>query len=139
MIRRPPRSTRTDTLFPYTTLFRSLLFVTQLRDELDLDASTVQVAVEIEQVCLQQRFDAAHRGTGAEARHRRPWTVAHAVHPGRVDARQRRPFFVEAQVRRGIAQRAPQLAAAHHAYADRIRRTRSEEHTSELQSLMRNT
>src|SRR3546814_7930132 len=32
MIRRPPRSTRTDTLFPYTTLFRSL--VQQLdRDE----------------------------------------------------------------------------------------------------------
>src|SRR3546814_543679 len=30
MLRRPPRSTRTDTLFPYTTLFRSLvaLFVT---------------------------------------------------------------------------------------------------------------
>src|SRR3546814_21118802 len=28
MIRRPPRSTRTDTLFPYTTLFRS----TQSRD-----------------------------------------------------------------------------------------------------------
>src|SRR3546814_6461119 len=26
MIRRPPRSTRTDTLFPYTTLFRSLAF-----------------------------------------------------------------------------------------------------------------
>src|SRR3546814_11830153 len=26
MIRRPPRSTRTDTLFPYTTLFRSKLF-----------------------------------------------------------------------------------------------------------------
>src|SRR3546814_7531498 len=25
MIRRPPRSTRTDTLFPYTTLFRSTL------------------------------------------------------------------------------------------------------------------
>src|SRR3546814_13179780 len=25
MTRRPPRSTRTDTLFPYTTLFRSLL------------------------------------------------------------------------------------------------------------------
>src|SRR3546814_14661875 len=28
MIRRPPRSTRTDTLFPYTTLFRSPLFLT---------------------------------------------------------------------------------------------------------------
>src|SRR3546814_8795562 len=27
MIRRTPRSTRTDTLFPYTTLFRSLFFV----------------------------------------------------------------------------------------------------------------
>src|SRR3546814_1933444 len=26
MIPRPPRSTRTDTLFPYTTLFRSILF-----------------------------------------------------------------------------------------------------------------
>src|SRR3546814_15197069 len=28
MIRRPPRSTRTDTLFPYTTLFRSRFFGT---------------------------------------------------------------------------------------------------------------
>src|SRR3546814_18375331 len=27
MIRRPPRSTRTDTLFPYTTLFRSVRVV----------------------------------------------------------------------------------------------------------------
>src|SRR3546814_12748431 len=26
MIRRPPRSTRTDTLFPYTTLFRSRIY-----------------------------------------------------------------------------------------------------------------
>src|SRR3546814_9930571 len=29
MIRRPPRSTRTDTLFPYTTLFRSVRDLTQ--------------------------------------------------------------------------------------------------------------
>src|SRR3546814_17419500 len=29
MIRRPPRSTRTDTLFPYTTLFRSTRLVTR--------------------------------------------------------------------------------------------------------------
>src|SRR3546814_2962868 len=29
MIRRPPRSTRTDTLFPYTTLFRSILHFLQ--------------------------------------------------------------------------------------------------------------
>src|SRR3546814_10987326 len=34
MIRRPPRSTRTDTLFPYTTLFRSLHPRTLSRDEL---------------------------------------------------------------------------------------------------------
>src|SRR3546814_2709377 len=27
MIRRPPRSTRTDTLFPYTTLFRSVAII----------------------------------------------------------------------------------------------------------------
>src|SRR3546814_13431010 len=27
MIRRPPRSTRTDTLFPYTTLFRSIYLI----------------------------------------------------------------------------------------------------------------
>src|SRR3546814_7505822 len=31
MIRRPPRSTRTDTLFPYTTLFRSLVCRTARR------------------------------------------------------------------------------------------------------------
>src|SRR3546814_15813849 len=30
MIRRPPRSTRTDTLFPYTTLFRSAVRLTTL-------------------------------------------------------------------------------------------------------------
>src|SRR3546814_6615302 len=34
MIRRPPRSTRTDTLFPYTTLFRSAAV---LADEYTLD------------------------------------------------------------------------------------------------------
>src|SRR3546814_2551471 len=33
MIRRPPRSTRTDTLFPYTTLFRSLRAPRYLKSE----------------------------------------------------------------------------------------------------------
>src|SRR3546814_14219319 len=32
MIRRPPRSTRTDTLFPYTTLFRSEIFYIDIRN-----------------------------------------------------------------------------------------------------------
>src|SRR3546814_2916794 len=36
MIRRPPRSTRTDTLFPYTTLFRSY-YTDMQADELRLD------------------------------------------------------------------------------------------------------
>src|SRR3546814_8319151 len=31
MIRRPPRSTRTDTLFPYTTLFRSEVAMNHIR------------------------------------------------------------------------------------------------------------
>src|SRR3546814_11259399 len=35
MIRRPPRSTRTDTLFPYTTLFRSIV----------REASAVEIAL----------------------------------------------------------------------------------------------
>src|SRR3546814_16541524 len=35
MIRRPPRSTRTDTLFPYTTLFRSLGAVVGRKSLLD--------------------------------------------------------------------------------------------------------
>src|SRR3546814_12106526 len=34
MIRRPPRSTRTDTLFPYTTLFRSIVAAPGLSDHL---------------------------------------------------------------------------------------------------------
>src|SRR3546814_12555351 len=40
MIRRPPRSTRTDTLFPYTTLFRSVRTVDARRiiDEVCVDA-----------------------------------------------------------------------------------------------------
>src|SRR3546814_12594530 len=33
MIRRPPRSTRTDTLFPYTTLFRSVLLLARNRHD----------------------------------------------------------------------------------------------------------
>src|SRR3546814_17998845 len=41
MIRRPPRSTRTDTLFPYTTLFRSMIFPTLL-ELMGYDPSAVE-------------------------------------------------------------------------------------------------
>src|SRR3546814_16256543 len=39
MIRRPPRSTRTDTLFPYTTLFRSSLPILLSRSDGEGDRS----------------------------------------------------------------------------------------------------
>src|SRR3546814_6100933 len=82
MIRRPPRSTRTDTLFPYTTLFRSHLH-RQLGPALrDLD----------------------HRRAGV----RRPDRLRHAADQGDLSRDRRQPDV-----------------------------GRSEEHTSELQSLMR--
>src|SRR3546814_3400554 len=43
MIRRPPRSTRTDTLFPYTTLFRSEDVVPQPRLEMALELGQVEI------------------------------------------------------------------------------------------------
>src|SRR3546814_14741643 len=86
-IRRPPRSTRTDTLFPYTTLFRS-------------DAGVAG----FEHLDVKLR---GHRmqGVGVEAR----GEAVHRLAPG-----PERVFRVG-------------LALGH----------RSEEHTSELQSLMR--
>src|SRR3546814_5658282 len=55
MIRRPPRSTRTDTLFPYTTLFRSggqrerspILLLSVLRDCIDLRAALLAGGREV--------------------------------------------------------------------------------------------
>src|SRR3546814_8631535 len=46
MIRRPPRSTRTDTLFPYTTLFRSAfrIDVGDLDEEIEPAVGIVAVA-----------------------------------------------------------------------------------------------
>src|SRR3546814_13318876 len=38
MIRRPPRSTRTDTLFPYTTLFRSTFSTEEFQEHLKVCA-----------------------------------------------------------------------------------------------------
>src|SRR3546814_6957331 len=46
MIRRPPRSTRTDTLFPYTTLFRSAVGVSPSSSEVDADTLSTPHAVD---------------------------------------------------------------------------------------------
>src|SRR3546814_2338990 len=89
MIRRPPISTRTDTLFPYTTLFRSL-------------ARTL---------AFEQRREHRRRQIDATAK---------------VGERYARPDGLVRSQRAG---------EAHHARPCLHRR--SEEHTSELQSLMR--
>src|SRR3546814_11658685 len=82
MLRRPPRSTRTDTLFPYTTLFRSLrrqLLVDTILDGLErqlapLDAVVEPGNVEAEPRLDRQRADLADleiEEEGLEFRHRR--------------------------------------------------------------------
>src|SRR3546814_8932427 len=94
MIRRPPRSTRTDTLFPYTTLFRSGL---PEDGQAGLDPGRGDGRL------LDRDLDrAAARRTAGDLR---PEVHQPEVRAGRSDRRPGRP--------------------------------RSEEHTSELQSLMR--
>src|SRR3546814_6450119 len=95
MIRRPPRSTRTDTLFPYTTLFRSHHLV------------AVDVGVVV--------------GNG-----HRYWVVVDLAGDEVAD---HEVVALEDLVSRG---RLVDLAGDRHVVLDR-----SEEHTSELQSLMR--
>src|SRR3546814_17210306 len=53
MIRRPPRSTRTDTLFPYTTLFRSVV-VLALHRALGPEVLEVGVRVDKELVAPEE-------------------------------------------------------------------------------------
>src|SRR3546814_2111900 len=96
MIRRPPRSTRTDTLFPYTTLFRS-----HLRAVLESVLPVIQVRTA---------------GLRSELQKSRQL---------RARADQARASLVAS--RRALADRRAQLRQLE----------RSEEHTSELQSLMR--
>src|SRR3546814_18804971 len=51
MIRRPPRSTRTDTLFPYTTLFRSGLKLERLM----VEATGEEIEAALERIVSQQK------------------------------------------------------------------------------------
>src|SRR3546814_2060844 len=102
MIRRPPRSTLTDTLFPYTTLFRSRARAFE-QDALDHDAG-----VHGEIGPRLRGIEVGHRGRAARA-----VALGDLV---QADAELRGPVEVVVARRAGL---------------------RSEEHTSELQSLMR--
>src|SRR3546814_3892420 len=102
MIRRPPRSTRTDTLFPYTTLFRSVR-----RDRVDADA----VIREFQRQRARQIVEAG-LASGVDR-----------------EVRRRARRFDAADIDHRTA-----TATADH---DRHCGGRSDEHTSELQSLMR--
>src|SRR3546814_16284791 len=62
MIRRPPRSTRTDTLFPYTTLFRS--------DRAE-DACEIADFLGNQEVALHEALDVQQAGVRVEAHARR--------------------------------------------------------------------
>src|SRR3546814_17982777 len=82
MIRRPPRSTLTDTLFPYTTLFRSAALVFRRQRE----ARAVDRRCDVAAVERQHRHDgldaAEHRVHAVAAR--RPDTLLGVVGPGHV-------------------------------------------------------
>src|SRR3546814_5863827 len=114
MIRRPPRSTRTDTLFPYTTLFRSNI----LRHAgLEQFGHPRQAAGDVARL---------RRLAGDTCEHVAPLhllTVLDRDH--RADREQIARGFTRVVVEQGLAR----LKVLHLG--------RSEEHTSELQSHMR--
>src|SRR6056297_604734 len=64
MIRRPPRSTRTDTLFPYTTLFRSFRAVHREVVVEHLVGAEATVLVDTEAGNLAREFAIAHGAAG---------------------------------------------------------------------------
>src|SRR3546814_10665788 len=128
MIRRPPRSTRTDTLFPYTTLFRSL-------DEVFLVQRLVRAGVaRFEKQALPLLDHAVavvveHDDLDRQLVRRRRFQLAevHADRSVAIDVDDRAVFLRECGIDRC---RQAEATRAHRA-------GRSDEHTSELQSLMR--
>src|SRR3546814_4550005 len=112
MIRRPPRSTRTDTLFPYTTLFRSAGAV-------PAGFPPLEAAGEAAGDARAQRGRRRQRGRGALPVHD-PAAELRAPAPGRPGA-----GAATDRRHRGVLEPGGEGDG------------RSEEHTSELQSLMR--
>src|SRR3546814_19518282 len=105
MIRRPTRSTRTDTLFPYTTLFRSWRRVAENPDNAGARKGATMAAVTITQEDdgRHGRYVARIAGIGAEAdltfTHRGPglFSADHTSAPGciqRKDTRMGRSVVV---------------------------------------------
>src|SRR3546814_1376288 len=122
MIRRPPRSTRPDTLFPYTTLFRSpLLVVIEL-----LAARAVVRIIGIVAVAVGE--------AGGEHR-----VVEDAFQPVAILrlAGERRQIARQLHVGEAAARRLEMRLGGFEALGEQALVERSEEHTSELQSLMR--
>src|SRR3546814_1614656 len=125
MIRRPPRSTRTDTLFPYTTLFRSVV----------LDRKQLHHGGE---AALRNRGDLG----GLWLRHlsARAFAVLEASRPPALDAAAE-PFggHFGVPLVAAVAEIVDAAQVDQHLEAEFVaqRAARSEEHTSELQSLMR--
>src|SRR3546814_20615493 len=91
MIRRPPRSTRTDTLFPYTTLFRSLSkfespinLMSPVSDETEIGAYTyVGPAGEIGGAKIGRFCSIAPRVVIAPFEHPTDWLSSHPFQFGR--------------------------------------------------------
>src|SRR3546814_8693198 len=118
MIRRPPRSTRTDTLFPYTTLFRS--------DDQRREIGGPFPALEK----LRGPADSRQRVLDLVCEHRRctHGGACARIAPRRYPHRARGGGMVEGD-------HAPSRVVRNQRFE--IIDPRSEEHTSELQSLMR--
>src|SRR3546814_473835 len=87
MIQRPPRSTRTDTLFPYTTLFRSASDPCCITTE-TFDQFSDGVAVVVVQFFIQENFDLLEhfRGSRSGSVHRSNCGIMHRGYKRRVGA-----------------------------------------------------
>src|SRR3546814_4143058 len=135
MIRRPPRSTRTDTLFPYTTLFRSCPEGSPSRADARRCRRRVRRHRHLAALCAEGKLHRAAPPRSGSAAHLRraelDLLVADVDRYGQIRACR----DARAQPGRGWFVRAPGAGFAPPRRKPVERR--SEEHTSELQSLMR--
>src|SRR3546814_3925038 len=103
MIRRPPGSTRTDTLVPYTTLFRSAVAAVAVAGVVDRPAARTQGERAVGFAARIPRSPvAAHLGVLRGFRHRRRPLAAAGQHPGTPLAAGRAAYLAD-QRRAGAA------------------------------------